>query len=264
MKKNKNNFIFIAGPCVIEGKRKVFEIAKYLKEIISSYSINFIFKASFYKANRTSLKSFRGPGLKKGLKILAYVKEKLGLKILSDVHCQNDIKEAEKVLDVIQIPAFLSRQTDLIIKAAKTFKFINVKKAQFMSPYDIKYVIEKITSTGNKKIFITERGSCFGYNNLIVDFRSFLIMKKFGYPVIFDVTHSLQKPSLEKGVSGGDREFIYPLSLAGVGCGVDGIFLEVHPNPQKALSDRATSFPLKDIGKLIEKIIKIREVRNED
>ncbi|RKY38527.1 MAG: 3-deoxy-8-phosphooctulonate synthase, partial [Candidatus Omnitrophota bacterium] len=196
-------FILIAGPCVIEDKKSTLEIASYLKEVTSKYPLNFIFKASFDKANRTSLKSYRGPGLKKGIKILEEVKKKFSVSILSDVHCRYQVREVKDVLDVIQIPAFLSRQTDLILEVAKTKKTVNVKKAQFMSPYDIKYVIEKITSVGNNKIFLTERGSCFGYNNLVVDFRSLLIMKKFEYPVIFDATHSLQRPSAKKGVSGG-------------------------------------------------------------
>ena len=196
MDKKKNKLIFIAGPCVIEDKNKTFDIAAKLKDIIAGHPIDFIFKASFYKANRTSVNSFRGPKIQKGLEILNYIKNKLKLKVLSDIHCQTEIKYVRDVLDIIQIPAFLSRQTDLIVEAAKTKKIINIKKAQFMSPHDVKFAIEKVTSTGNKKVFVTERGSCFGYNNLIVDFRSFLIMKEFGFPVIFDVTHSLQTSPL--------------------------------------------------------------------
>ena len=263
MKVQKNKLIVIAGPCVIEDKKSAFEVAGYLKKVMSRYPVNFIFKASFDKANRTSLGSYRGPGIKEGLKILGAIKEKLNIPILSDVHWPQQVEEVKDILDVIQIPAFLSRQTDLIIAAAKTKKTINVKKAQFMSPYDIKFVIEKITSTGNKKIFVTERGSCFGYNNLIVDFRSLLIMKGFGYPVIFDATHSLQRPSSDKGISGGDREYIEPLSLAGLCCGADGLFLEVHPEPQRARSDKATSLALKKIENLIKKVLKIRGVVNE-
>jgi len=254
-----HNLIFIAGPCVIEDEKFTFEIASYLKKVTSRYPVDFIFKASFDKANRTSIKSFRGPGIKKGIKILKGIKDKVGVKILSDVHCKNDVDKVKDVLDIIQIPAFLSRQTDLIIQAAKTKKTINIKKAQFMSPYDIKYVVEKINANGNNNIIITERGSCFGYNNLVVDFRSFLIMRKLGYPVIFDATHSVQKPSLG-AVSGGDREFVFSLSKAAVACGADGLFLEVHPHPSKALSDSATSYPLGSIEKLIKKIVEIREV----
>ncbi|OPX29348.1 MAG: 3-deoxy-8-phosphooctulonate synthase [Candidatus Omnitrophica bacterium 4484_171] len=259
MKAKLHKFIFIAGPCVIEDEKLTFKIASYLKEVTSRYPVDFIFKASFDKANRTSIKSFRGPGIRNGLKILKGIKNTLGIKILSDVHCRNDVDKVKSVLDIIQIPAFLSRQTDLIIKAAKTKKIINIKKAQFMSPCDIKYVVEKINSAGNKNIIITERGTCFGYNNLVVDFRSFPIMRKLGYPVVFDATHSLQRPS-SGSVSGGDREFVYSLSKAAVACGVDGLFLEVHPYPSKALSDSATSYPLSNVEKLIKKIIKIKEV----
>jgi len=261
--KKKSKLIFIAGPCIIESESNAFQIADKLKKITSKYDVDFTFKASFLKANRTSLDSYTGPGIKKGLKILKKIKTKLGLKILSDIHCQNDIEEAAQVLDIIQIPAFLSRQTDLIIKAAKTKKTINIKKAQFMSPDDIEHVIKKVQSTGNKKILVTERGSCFGYNNLVVDFRSFLIMKKFGFPVVYDVTHSLQRPSASGGVSGGDSEFVPPMTFAGIGAGVDGLFMEVHPNPKKALSDSATSFSLNKVEEVLAKALKIREVLNE-
>lgn len=248
---------------MIESKQLVFDCACYLKEITSKYPLFFIFKASFDKANRTRLDSFRGPGLEKGIKILEEVKKQLKIPVLSDVHCCSQIDYVEKVLDVIQIPAFLVRQTDLVVKAAQTHKIINIKKAQFMSPYDIKYVLEKITSTGNKNIFITERGTCFGYNNLVVDFRSFIIMKKFGYPVIFDSTHSLQKPSLSDGISAGDRECVFPLSLAASACGVDGIFLETHPRPSEALSDQATIFPLQKVEDLIRKVLKVKGAISE-
>ncbi len=263
-KKLKKKFIFIAGPCVIESEKLTFEIAQYLKEITSFYPVNFIFKASFDKANRTRISSFRGPGLKKGLKILEKIKKKLDIFILSDIHCTTQVKYVKDVLDIIQIPAFLVRQTDLIVEAAKTGKIINIKKAQFMSPYDVKYVIEKINSAGNRKILLTERGTCFGYNNLVVDFRSLLIMKKFRYPVIFDATHSLQKPSQEKGVSGGDREFVLPFSQAAVACGCDGLFLEVHPRPQKALSDKATSFSLYQVKRLLKRVLKIKKILDEE
>jgi len=255
----KNKFIFIAGPCVIEDRKLTFDIASYLKEVFSKYDVCFIFKASFDKANRTSIKSGRGVGLKKGIKILEDIKKKLNIPVLSDIHCREQIKFVKNILDVIQIPAFLSRQTDLILEAAKTKKIINIKKAQFMAPYDIKYVIEKIESVGNKNILITERGTSFGYNNLVVDFRSFLIMKEFGYPVIYDATHSLQRPSALEGTSGGDRAFILPLAQAAVACGVDGIFMEVHPNPKEAISDRETSLHLKDVENLVKRVLKIRD-----
>ncbi|MEI8350493.1 MAG: 3-deoxy-8-phosphooctulonate synthase [Candidatus Omnitrophota bacterium] len=252
-------FIFVAGPCVIEDARRTLEIAAYLKDITAPYPLTFIFKASFDKANRTSLKSFRGPGLTKGMAILAEVKRKIKVPILSDIHCQHHIAKVKDILDIIQIPAFLCRQTDLIVEAAKTKKWINIKKGQFLSPLDIRYVVEKISSCGNKRILISERGSCFGYNNLVVDFRSFPLMKQFGYPVLYDVTHSLQRPSAEHGVSGGDRVFVEPLSLAAVACGVDGIFMEVHPSPKLALSDKHTSYPLASLPDLLKRIMKVRE-----
>lgn len=262
MKKKTKEMIFIAGPCVIEDKKNVLDTASYLKDIFSAYPVKFIFKASFDKANRTSVKSYRGPGLLKGIKILEAVKTQLKIPVLSDVHNPEQIDYLKDTLDIIQIPAFLCRQTDLLVKAAETKKIINIKKGQFVAPEDIKYAIEKVESTGNKKIFVTERGTCFGYNNLVVDFRSFLIMKKFGYPVIFDVTHSLQRPSAKGSISGGDREFIEPLALAGTACGVDGIFMEVHPNPKFALSDKHTSYPLDKIRKLVKKILMVRGVLN--
>jgi 2-dehydro-3-deoxyphosphooctonate aldolase (KDO 8-P synthase) len=262
MAKPKNKFIFIAGPCVIEDEKKTLHIASYLKDLLEPYPVDFVFKASFDKANRTSVSSFRGPGLVKGIKILEEVKRKLKVKILSDVHCCHQIKCVKGVLDIIQIPAFLCRQTDLILAAAKTKKIVNIKKGQFISPFDVKYIIEKIKSTGSNKIYITERGTSFGYNNLVVDFRSFLIMKKLGYPVIYDVTHSLQRPSAGAGISGGDNEFIQPLSLAAVASGVDGLFMEVHPNPKYALSDKHTSYFLHKVETLVRKILKIREIIN--
>ena len=256
---HKNKLIFIAGPCVIENKSKTLETASYLKDLFSSLPVKFIFKASFDKANRTSLKSFRGPGLAKGLRVLEEVKKKLNIPILSDVHCVEQVKFLKEVLDVIQIPAFLCRQTDLIVEASKAKKIINIKKGQFLAPADVKHIIEKVKSTGNKKIFITERGTCFGYNNLVVDFRSFLTMKKFGYPVIFDVTHSLQRPSAAGGISGGDREFVPSLTQAAIACGVDGLFMEVHFKPKEALSDKYTSYPLHKLKGLVRKILEIRK-----
>jgi len=258
----KNKFIFIAGPCVIEDKRKAYDIAAYLKDLTAESPLVFIFKASFDKANRTSLKSFRGPGLSSGIKILENIKKRLNVAVLSDIHCRHQIKYVKDILDVIQIPAFLCRQTDLIVEAAKTKKIINIKKGQFLAPQDVKHIVEKVEFCKNKNILITERGSCFGYNNLVVDFRSFPIMKKMGYPVIFDVTHSLQRPSAGRGISGGDSEFIESLSLAGVACGIDGLFMEVHPDPKKALSDKHTSYNIHKLNSLISKVTKIREAIN--
>lgn len=257
----KNKFIFIAGPCVIENERLTFDIASYLVDLFAPYpDIFFIFKASFDKANRTSLKSFRGPGLTKGIRILERLKRRLKVPLLSDIHCRHQVRFVRDVLDVIQIPAFLCRQTDLIAEVARTKHIVNIKKGQFLSPQDTKYIIEKIEACGNKNIMLTERGSCFGYHDLVVDFRSFLVMRALKYPVIYDVTHSLQKPSAAKGISGGDRQFVYPLSLAAVACGVDGLFLEVHPKPKQALSDKHTSYPLAQVRRLVKTAMRIREV----
>ncbi len=265
MAKTEKKLILIAGPCVIENKSQTISIASYLKDLFSALPVQFIFKASFDKANRTSIKSSRGVGLVRGMKILEAVKNKLAIPLLSDIHCGRQIEDVKDILDVIQIPAFLCRQTDLILQAARTKKVINIKKGQFISPKDIKYIIEKVESTGNKKILVTERGSCFGYNNLVVDFRSFLIMKKYGYPVIYDLTHSLQTPSAKAGVSGGDREFAPALAKAAIACGVDGLFMEVHPNPKQALSDAYTSLPLAKLKNLIMQILKVRKaVETED
>ncbi len=260
---NKKNipakeFIFIAGPCVIESRSMALEIAGYLKEITGRFSgIKFIFKASYDKANRTSVRSFRGPGLKKGLRILEKIKSNLDIPVLSDVHTPQQAFYAGKILDVIQIPAFLCRQTDLIIAAAKSGKTVNIKKGQFVSPYDMKYAVEKAEFGGCRNIMLTERGTFFGYNNLVVDFRSLGVMAKFGYPVIFDATHSLQRPSGKKGYSGGDREFIVPLCRAAAAFGVSGLFLETHPYPNKALSDKSTSLKLSRVENLLGQISKI-------
>ncbi len=233
-------------------------MAQRLKEELADLPVKFIFKASFDKANRTSINSFRGLGLKKGLQILSEVKKKAQVPILTDIHCARQIPEVAPIVDILQIPAFLCRQTDLITEAAKTKKIINIKKGQFIGPEDIKHIIRKIESTKNKKILITERGFCFGYNDLIVDFRSFPIMKKFGYPVIFDATHSLQKPSAQSGISGGDSQFTETLSLAAAAAGVNGFFFEVHPSPRNALSDPFTTYKLNKLQKLIIKILKVK------
>ncbi|MCK4912726.1 MAG: 3-deoxy-8-phosphooctulonate synthase [Candidatus Omnitrophica bacterium] len=264
MSKVEKELTFIIGPCVIENKSQTMDIASYLKDLFLNLPVRFIFKASFDKANRTSIKSPRGVGLTKGIKILGEIKSKLKVPILSDVHCVSQIKDVKDVLDIIQIPAFLCRQTDLIVEAAKTKKIVNIKKGQFVSPADIKHIVEKVEATGNKKIFITERGSCFGYNSLVVDFRSFLIMKKYGYPIIYDVTHSLQSPSSKGGVSGGDREFAFGLAKAAAACGVDGLFIETHPKPSQALSDAYTSLPLAKIENLVKSILRIKEAIDEE
>ena len=247
----------IAGPCVIENESKAFAIAKQLKEISENCGIGLVFKASYDKANRSSVGSFRGPGLKAGLLILSNIKEKLNVPVLTDVHCKEDVGEAAKVVDILQVPAFLCRQTDLIIECAKTGLPVNVKKGQFLAPEDMNYIIDKIEKAGGDKILISERGASFGYHNLVVDFRSLPIMKKTGYPVIYDATHSVQLPQGGGGTSGGNPEFIEPLSRAAAAIGVAGLFVEVHPDPKKALSDGANSLKLNMLEKFIRRIMKI-------
>ena len=254
----RNPLVLIAGPCVIESESHCLDTAKRIKDIAVKAGIPYIFKSSFDKANRLSLDSYRGPGLKKGLDVLAAVKQKLKVPILSDIHCLGDITEAKEVLDIIQIPAFLCRQTDIVVAAAKTGKVINIKKGQFLAPWDILPIIKKIESTGNKSILITERGFCFGYNNLVSDFRSLKIMREFGYPVIYDATHSVQLPGGKGSSSGGQREFVPGLSRAAVAFGCDGLFLEVHPDPDKAPCDGANMINLKELEKLIKQIKRIR------
>lgn len=252
--------LVISGPCVIESYESCLTIAEKLKSITDSLNVSYIFKASFDKANRTSINSYRGPGIEKGIDILLKIKSKLNVPILSDVHCRTELDKVADALDVIQIPAFLCRQTDLILAAAQTGKPINVKKGQFLSPYDMKYVAEKIKSTGNDKIIFTERGTFFGYNNLVSDMRSIVIMKKLGYPVIFDATHSIQLPGGEDGKSGGDRDLVAPLAKAAVAAGSDGLFLEVHETPDKALSDSSSMLYLDDVESLLSKAVEIRNV----
>ena len=249
-----NPIVLIAGPCVIESESAALKTARRIRDMADRVAMPFIYKSSYDKANRTSIDSFRGPGLKKGLKILRRVKEELGLPVLSDVHCKEEIAEAGKVLDVIQIPALLSRQTDLILAAARTGKAVNIKKGQFLAPWDMRQVIRKAESTGNKNILITERGASFGYNNLVSDFRSILIMKGFGYPVIYDATHSVQTPGGLGDRSGGASEFIPRLAMAAAACGADGIFVEVHENPAKAPSDGPNMVRLNDLEDMLLKI----------
>ena len=245
----------IAGPCVIESEGHAMMMAEKLAVVASELGVPYIFKASYDKANRSSVSSYRGPGLKNGLKILAKIKKKTGLAVLTDVHQASEVGAAAEVCDILQIPAFLSRQTDLLVAAGKSGRVVNIKKGQFLSPAEMGNAAEKVTSTGNEKIILTERGNSFGYQNLIVDMRSFPIMRKFGYPVVFDVTHSVQLPGGEGKSSGGQPEFIEPLARAGVAAGVDGIFLEVHDNPAKALSDGSNALPLAQFRALMEKIV---------
>lgn len=253
-------FIVIAGPCVVESLDLLIEVAEVLSEIRKNFvNIEVIFKSSYRKANRTSISSFMGIGDEKALEYLQIIRDKFSFLILSDVHTPEEAKLYGKFLDIVQIPAFLSRQTDLLVAAGETKKIVNIKKGQFLSPYSIKNAVQKIESTGNNKILLTERGTFFGYNDLVVDFRSIPIMRSFGYPVIYDATHSLQKPSV--GIlSGGAREFIYQLARGAVAVGIDGIFFETHPNPNLALSDSATQLPLNEVQKFLTQILEIKQV----
>jgi 2-dehydro-3-deoxyphosphooctonate aldolase (KDO 8-P synthase) len=256
----KNPLFLIAGPCVIENEDIVFSTAGRLKEIGISTGLPLVFKSSYDKANRTSLSSFRGPGMEKGLRILSEVRSRFGLPIISDVHSAEEAKIAAEVLDVLQIPAFLCRQTDLILTASRTGKPVNIKKGQFLAPWDVRNIIDKFTSTGNRDICITERGTSFGYNNLVVDFRGIPLMRSYGYPVIFDVTHSLQLPGGLGKSTGGQREFAEPLARAAVAVGTDGLFMEVHPEPQKALCDGPNMIGLDEVEALLKGVKAIYEL----
>ena len=249
-----NPLFLIAGPCVIESEAHARKMAEQVARIAADAGVPYIFKASYDKANRSSVKSFRGPGLKEGLRILGKIKNELKLPILTDIHDALQAAPAAEVCDILQIPAFLSRQTDLLEAAAKTGRIVNVKKAQFLSPWDMSNVVEKIAAAGNDKIILTERGASFGYQNLVVDMRSFPILQKLGYPVVFDVTHAVQLPGGQGHASGGQPEFIEPLARAGVGAGVDGIFLETHDNPAAALSDGANALPLVQLAGLLARL----------
>ena len=252
-----NRPFLIAGPCVIESEQLVLDTAGKIAEITKSLGIPYVFKSSFDKANRTSIKSYRGPGIENGLAVLKKVKDQLGLPILTDVHTEEQATEAGKVVDVLQIPAFLCRQTDLLIAAAKTGKVVNVKKGQFLSPPEMANAVKKVEECGSQRIVLTERGSSFGYNNLVVDMRSFPIMRSFGYPVVFDATHSVQLPGGGGTKSSGQREFVEPLACAAAGAGVDGFFMEVHPNPDEALSDGPNMVPLHQLKSLLERVMRI-------
>jgi len=244
----------IAGPCVIESEAHAMRMAESISKIASELNIPYIYKASYDKANRTSVSSYRGPGMAEGLRVLGLIRDQLKLPVLSDVHDVSQIAPAAEVCDVLQIPAFLSRQTDLLIAAGKSKRVVNLKKGQFLSPWEMANAVEKVASTGNKNIFLTERGTSFGYQNLIVDMRTFPIMRKLGYPVVFDVTHSVQLPGGEGKSSGGQPEFIEPLARAGVAVGVDGVFLEVHDNPSAALSDGTNALPLSRLRALLSRL----------
>ena len=253
----------IAGPCVIESEAHATSMAEQIGAIAAELGVPYIFKASYDKANRSSGTSFRGPLLEEGLRILGNIKKRTGFPILSDVHDMSQVGPAAEVCDILQIPAFLCRQTDLLLAAGRTGRAVNVKKGQFLSPSEMGNAAEKIASTGNEKIILTERGASFGYQNLVVDMRSFPIMRKFGYPVVFDVTHSVQLPGGEGKSSGGQPEFIEPLARAGAAVGIDGIFLEVHDNPAKALSDGTNALPLAQFRPLLQKIQRLASLSHE-
>jgi len=244
----------IAGPCVIESETHAMSLAEHLRRAAEELGLPLIFKASYDKANRTSVSSYRGPGLDEGLRILGKIKKQTGLAILTDVHEVSQVAPAAEVCDVLQIPAFLSRQTDLLVAAGRSGRVVNIKKGQFLSPQEIGNAAAKVASAGNEKIILTERGSSFGYQNLVVDMRSFPIMRKFGYPIVFDVTHSVQLPGGEGKSSGGQPEFIEPLARAGTAVGIDGVFLEVHENPSQALSDGTNALPLDQFRPLMRKL----------
>lgn len=250
-------FFLIAGPCVIESRSHCLDLAGNLREITARLEIPFIFKASYDKANRTSVRSFRGPGIDKGLEILETVQRQIGVPVLSDVHSAEEAERAGRVLDVIQVPAFLCRQTDLLLAAAGTGKIVNVKKGQFLAPWDARNILEKIESAGNRQILLTERGTSFGYNNLVVDFKSLPAMREFGFPVVFDATHSVQLPGGAGEKSSGQAEFIEPLARAAVAVGVDGLFCEVHENPEAALSDGANALRLDRLESMLKQLKEI-------
>jgi 2-dehydro-3-deoxyphosphooctonate aldolase (KDO 8-P synthase) len=250
-------FFLIAGPCVIESQSHATTLAGQLKDIADEFDLPLIFKASYDKANRTSVDSYRGPGLVEGLRILGNIKHRVGLPILTDVHEVSHVAPAAEVCDVLQVPAFLCRQTDLLLAVGRAGRAVNLKKGQFLSPWEMANAAEKVASTGNEHLILTERGSSFGYRNLVVDMRSFPILRKMGYPVVFDVTHSVQLPGGEGKASGGQPEFIEPLARAGVAAGVDGIFLEVHEDPSKALSDGTNALPLNQLRPLLKRITQL-------
>lgn len=250
-------FVLIGGPCVIESEELTLRVARALKTIAARHKVPYVFKSSYDKANRSSVQSFRGPGLRKGLEILAKVKRSVRVPILTDVHSADEAIEAAQVVDILQIPAFLCRQTDILLAAARTGRVVNVKKGQFMSPWEMGNVVKKMESTKNRKLLLTERGAMFGYNNLVVDMRSLPIMKNSGYPVVYDATHSVQLPGGRGTASGGQREFVLPLAKAAVAVGVAGLFMEIHPRPDQALSDGPNSVRLRDMDSALKVLRKL-------
>ena len=256
------SLVLIAGPCVIESESHAIETALALRDIARRARVPFVFKVSYDKANRTSGGSFRGPGLAEGVRVLARVREEAGVPILTDIHEPSQAAPVAEVADILQIPAFLSRQTDLITAAARTGRTINLKKGQFLAPLDMRHAIAKVTATGNQKVILTERGYSFGYHNLVVDMRAFPMMRALGYPVVYDVTHSLQLPGGGDGVTAGQAEFIEPMACAGVGAGVDGVFMEVHQDPARAKSDAQNALRLDLLPALLDTLVQIHQVRN--
>ncbi|MBR3251383.1 MAG: 3-deoxy-8-phosphooctulonate synthase [Erysipelotrichaceae bacterium] len=252
-----SKFILIAGPCVIESEELCMNVAKTIKDIAERLDLDYYFKASFDKANRTSITSYRGPGIEEGLRVLKKVKKEVGVKVVTDIHEPWQAEKAAEVCDMLQIPAFLCRQTDLLVAAAKTGKLINVKKAQFLAPWDMKNVVGKLEEAGNRSIMLCERGSTFGYNTLVVDMSGISEMKKFGYPVVFDATHSVQKPGGKGNSTGGNREYVEPLAKAAIAAGADHLFFEVHPDPDKALSDGPNMVKLDEFEGLLKRVIKV-------
>jgi len=255
--------LLLAGPCVLESEEMAWHVAGEMKRICGALGINYVFKASFDKANRTSLDSFRGPGMEKGLRVLARIREEIDVAVISDVHDVAQVDRAAEVLDILQIPAFLCRQTDLLVAAAQSGKTVNIKKGQFVSPWDMQYAVNKVRSAGGQRILLTERGSSFGYNNLVVDMRSLPVMRSLGWPVVYDATHSVQLPGGAGGSSGGQREFIPPLARAAMAAGIDGLFMEVHPEPDQALCDGPNSWPLSEVDTLLRQLLAVRQAVEE-
>ncbi len=257
-----DKLVLFAGPCIAESKEICEEIASFLKNLCAELDINYVFKASFDKANRSSAESFRGTGMKEGLDMLAHIKQKFNLPIVTDIHESEQVEEVAKVADVLQIPAFLCRQTDLLVAAAKSGKVVNIKKGQFMAPEDMKGAVSKVKSCGNDKVLLTERGATFGYHNLVVDMRSLVTMRNYA-PVVFDATHSVQEPGGLGNSSGGRREFVRPLTRAASAIGIDALFLEVHPNPEKALSDGPNSLNFEQVEQLLKEVVELYKISKE-
>jgi 2-dehydro-3-deoxyphosphooctonate aldolase (KDO 8-P synthase) len=255
--------LLIAGPCVIESEQHALGLARSIKSIAARCGVQYVFKASYDKANRTSLRSYRGPGLEAGLRTLRRIRDEAGVPVLTDIHEPSHAEPAAEVADVLQIPAFLCRQTDLLVAAARTGRVVNIKKGQFLAPADMRHAIAKVTDAGNERVIVTERGTSFGYNNLVVDMRALPIMRQMGYPVVYDITHSLQLPGAGDGVTAGQAEFIEPMASAGVAAGVDGVFMEVHERPESALSDAQNALRLDLLEPLLRKLVRINAIAHE-